>query len=124
MEKITSLAAMVLLCLSMFTNGLPQALSKVAKGPVNPLEEPYLFYSQALDDRNDYLTPLLEFEKNEAEYMKADKTKFLVPDLLACLNAYVGRYQKALTYQDKDWEEKPDLQSSKLDEYEPQNALA
>jgi tetratricopeptide (TPR) repeat protein len=108
----------------MFTNGLPQTLSKVATGPVNPLEEPYLFYSQALDQRNDYLTPLLEFEKNEAEYMKADKTKFLVPDLLAYLNSYVGRYEKALAYQDRDWEEKPDLQSSKLDEYEPQNALA
>jgi hypothetical protein len=114
------------LILSLGVNAFAQTLTKAAAGPVDPMENPYLFYTKSLDERNDYLTPLLQFERHEAEYLASEKTKHLVPDLMAYLNAYVGRCARALALQERGWGsdgDRADLTQSKIDEYSPEPAL-
>ncbi len=90
------------------------------------LPNPFEIYQKGLNENN-YLQPLLELERNEAEYMRSPMWSGLVPDLLAYLNSYVGRYEKGYAYLDKRFEKQlkpqPDLQSSPIDEYEMRDAL-
>ena len=96
---------LIAIVVSLFSNALPQSLAQYppSPGPV-ALGDPFRFYSRSLDERNDYITPLLEFERHETEYTKSEPAKFIVPDLLAYLNAYVGHYDKALAIQDEGWQ--------------------
>jgi hypothetical protein len=125
MNKIISHAAVVAVFFSAGLNGFAQVLEKTPPGPVDPIESPYLFYVKSLDERNDYLTPLLQFEQHEKEYLASDKTRYLIPDLMAYLNAYVGRYDRALAIQEQGWgkdEMQPDITASKIDDYTPEPA--
>lgn len=91
----------------------------------NNAPNPFEIYQKGLKENN-YLTPLLELERNEAEIMKSPMGG-LLPDLLAYLNAYVGRYDVARAYFDRNFEKQlkpqPDLQSSPIDDYQMRNAV-
>jgi hypothetical protein len=126
MKQILSLLALLALGIVSATPVRGQTPDPLARDASGLLTNPYLFYTHALNDRNDYISPLIEFEGHEKEYLGSDKSKFLIKDLLAYLNAYVGRYDRAIAYQDSGWAEErsqPDLTSSKLDEYKPLSAL-
>jgi hypothetical protein len=76
---------------------------------------------------NNYLTPLVNFQRNEAEYLKSEQWSGLLPDLLGYLYSFVGNYDAAYVYLDKNIEKQqkplPDLQNSPLDKYKPREAL-
>lgn len=89
-------------------------------------QNPFEIYQKGLKDNN-YLTPLIELQRNEAEYMKSPQWSGLLPDLLAYLNSFVGRYDAAYFYLDRRFEKQvkpqPDLHSSPIDDYEQKDAL-
>ncbi len=94
--------------------------------PQEDLPNPFLIYQKGLQENN-YLTPLMELQRSEAEYMKSPQWKGLLPDLLGYLNSFVGRYDTAYAFLDKHFEEQvkpqPDLQSSPIDNYLQMDAL-
>lgn len=89
-------------------------------------QNPFEIYQKNLNENN-YLTPLVELERREAEFMKSPQWSGLIPDLLAYLNSYVGRYDVARAYYDRNFEKQikpqPDLTSSPLDDYEMRDAF-
>lgn len=88
------------------------------------LPNPFNTYKDNLA-KNNYLTPLLELERHENEYMQSKQWKGLFPDLLGYLHSFVGNYDAANVYLDKQMEREDtkDLKSSPLDNYQRRDAL-
>lgn len=109
--------------LILFTIIVQTVPSQQTKGD---LPNPFLIYQEGLKENN-YLTPMVELQRNEVEYMKSPQWSGLLPDLLAYLNSFVGRYDQAYAFLDKQFEKQrkpqPNLQSSPLDDYEQKDAV-
>ena len=96
------------------------------KQPTAEIGNPFTVYQRGLQ-ANDYLSPLLEFQRDEAAYMKSEQWSGLLPDLLAHLYSFVGKYDAAYVYLDKKLEKQykalSDLQISPFDNYRQRDAL-
>lgn len=96
------------------------------KQPTGEIGNPFTVYQKGLE-ANDYLSPLIEFQRDEAEYMKSEQWSGLLPDLLAYLYSFVGKYEAAYVFLDKKLEKQykalSDLQSSPFDDYQQRDAL-
>lgn len=126
MKKIFSELITILLLFSYVHSIRAQQPIVPIKKQTTEIGNPFLIYQKGLQENN-YLTPLIEFQRNEAEYMKSEQWSGLLPDLLAYLYSFVGKYDAAYIYLDKNIEKQlkpqPDLQSAAFDNYEQRDAL-
>ncbi len=117
-QPVISTAIMIFLFIAQAT-----AQSEV-DAPTDKTVDPFQIYQDGLKENN-YLTPLIELKRDEAEYMKS-MWSGLLPDLLGYLNSFVGRYDEAYVYLDehfaKQRDPQPDIQNSPLENYEMHKA--
>ncbi|HEX8636691.1 MAG TPA: hypothetical protein VF692_01415 [Pyrinomonadaceae bacterium] len=123
-KNISEITLFLLFLFSFYSIQAQQIVS--TKQPTAEIGNPFLVYQKGLQV-NDYLSPLIEFERDEAAYMKLDEWSGLLPDLLGFLYSFVGKYDAAYVYLDKKIEKQlkpqPDLQSAPFDDYKQHNAL-
>ncbi len=116
----------VLLLTGLFVVSPAARAQTVQNQATGDLPNPFEVYQKGVRE-NDYLTPLIELRRNEAEYLKSKQWSGLIPDLLAYLNSFVGEYEAAYPFLDRHFEKQvkpqPDLQKSPLDDYVPRDAL-
>jgi len=105
---------------------LAAAQSVQLQMPKENTPNPFTIYKQGIDENN-YLTPLLELQKDE--FTKSKQWSGLLPDLLAYLFSFTGDYKTAYSHLDRTRERLlsdlpyKDITSSPIDEYEPQPAI-
>lgn len=119
-------SSFVFLFLNLFAFSFVGEGQTIQNQSAEKLTNPFVIYQKGLEENN-YLQPLIELRRNEAEYMKSEQWRGLVTDLLGYLHSFAGEYETAYPFLDRHFEKQigllPDLQNSPLNDYKPRNAL-